>query len=110
MNQTGAGDPTYVLGRSEEETSRLEQQAELFKSSTRLVFKEAGITTGMKVLDLGSGSGDVAFLVAELVGSTGHVVGVDLNPAIVATARMRAQAAGITNVSFIVGDIREVEV
>ncbi len=110
MIQTAAGDPTYVLGRSDEETRRLEQQAELFKPPTRLVFEEAGITTGMKVLDVGSGSGDVAFLAAELVGATGHVLGVDVNPAIVATARLRAQAAGITNVSFIVGDVREVEV
>jgi cyclopropane fatty-acyl-phospholipid synthase-like methyltransferase len=109
LNHTDAGDPTYVLGRSDDETKRLEPHAALFKQFTRLAFEEAGITTGMKVLDLGTGSDDVAFLAAELVGSTGRVVGVDLNPAIVATARARAQAAGMTNVSFIVGDVREVE-
>src|SRR5690242_2062781 len=110
MNQSDAGDPTYVLGRSEDEARRLEQQAELFKEPTRLIFEAAGIRTGMKVLDLGSGSGDVAFLAAELVGPTGQVLGVDLNPAIVAKARTRVQAAGVTNVSFIAGDIRDVDI
>jgi SAM-dependent methyltransferase len=64
----------------------------------------------MKVLDIGSGPGDVSFLAAELVGPTGRVVGVDMNPEIAAAARARAQAAGLTHVSFIAGDIREVEV
>lgn len=110
MSQEGERDPTYVLGRSEDEARRLEERAVLFNPPTRLLFEDAGITTGMKVLDVGSGPGDVALLAAELVGPTGHVVGVDMNPAIVATARARAQAAGMTHVFFIAGDIREVEV
>jgi len=74
----------------------------------RRLFAEAGITTGMTVLDLGSGTGDVAILAAEMIGPTDRVVGVDSNPAIVATARARAQAAGMSQVTFIPGDIREV--
>jgi SAM-dependent methyltransferase len=91
------------------EARRLERQAELFERPTRRLFEDAGITTGMKVLDLGSGAGDVAFLAAELVGPTGCVVGVDLDRAVVATARARARALGLTQVSFIAGDVREVE-
>lgn len=37
----------------------------------------------MKVLDVGTGIGDVAFMVAERVGPQGAVVGVDMNPAMV---------------------------
>jgi SAM-dependent methyltransferase len=110
MNQDDARDPTYVMGRSEDEARRLEERAEFFARPTRLLFEDAGITTGMKVLDIGSGPGDVALLAAELVGPTGRVVGVDMNPAVAAGARARAQAAGMTHVSFIAGDIREVEV
>jgi SAM-dependent methyltransferase len=62
----------------------------------------------MRVLDVGSGSGDVAYLVAEMVGASGHVVGVDLNPLIVEAARQRACAADISNVSFIACDVREI--
>jgi len=110
VSQDDARDPTYVMGRSEDEARRLEERAEFFARPTRLLFADAGITTGMKVLDIGSGPGDVALLAGELVGATGRVVGVDMNPAVVAAARARAQAAGMKHVSFIAGDIREVEV
>jgi SAM-dependent methyltransferase len=47
-------------------------------------------------------------LAAELVGPTGSVVGVDVNPAILDTARRRAERAGHANVTFVPGDIRDV--
>ena len=46
---------------------------------------------------------------AEFVGADGHVVGVDLNPDILKTAQNRADAAGFTNVEFIAGDTRTLE-
>ena len=109
MSQENDRDPTYVLGRSEEEAKRLEGAAAFMNPPTRLLFQDAGITTGMRVLDIGCGPGDVSLLAAEFVGATGAVVGVDINPTIVEAARARAQAAGMTQVSFIAGDIREVE-
>ena len=36
---------------------------------------------GMRVLDIGSGIGDVAMLAAEMVGPNGRVVGIDKDPA-----------------------------
>ena len=63
----------------------------------------------MKVLDIGSGAGDVALTAAELVGPAGAVVGVDVNPAILETAQARAQAAGFTNVEFVAGDARTLD-
>ena len=109
MSERSNHDPAYVLGRSEEEARRLEMQAKLLDRATRLLFQDAGIKAGMKVLDIGSGSGDVALLAGELVGATGQVVGVDINSDIVTAANARAQAAHMKHVSFIVGDIREVE-
>jgi SAM-dependent methyltransferase len=58
----------------------------------------------MKVLDLGSGAGDVALIVADLVGPRGMVVGIDENTAILEVARARVQAAGWTNVTFLAGE------
>jgi SAM-dependent methyltransferase len=63
----------------------------------------------MRVLDIGSGSGDVAFSAARLVAPRGSVIGVDRDSAQVAFAEQRARADGLTNVRFIVGDFREIE-
>ena len=67
----------YVLGHSDGELERLVAQARLIDPITKRFFADAGITAGMRVLDVGSGAGDVAFLAAGLVGETGEVVGND---------------------------------
>ncbi len=106
MSTSPAVAPTYTMGRSESETRRLMLQAELLNPFMRRFLIDAGISAGMKVLDLGCGPGDVAFLAADLVGETGSVVGIDMNPAVVSVARSRAADAGRTNVSFVEGDCR----
>ena len=103
-----AADSAYVLGRSEAETRRLIRQSRLYHSATRRLFQEAGIGPGMRVLDLGSGAGDVALLAGELVGPGGAVVGVDLDTSVLATARERARALGYDHVRFVVGNAQEV--
>ena len=97
----------YVLGHSDRELERLSAQARLLEPTTREYFVAAGVVPGMRILDVGSGSGDVAFLAAELVGAGGAVVGVDRAPAAIATARRRAEARSLRNVSFREGDPAE---
>src|SRR5262249_51781278 len=92
--------PQYVLGRSESESQRLIRQANFVRPSTERVFRKAGITAGMRVLDVGCGAGDVSFLTAEIVGPTGSVQGIDVNPAVLELARRRAQEGGWTWVRF----------
>src|SRR5215467_9673704 len=65
---------------------------------------EAGLTSGMRVLDVGSGSGDVTFLAADVVGSNGFVVGIDRSAAAVERATTRASRRNLANVAFEVGD------
>src|SRR5258708_22948077 len=105
MTHEDQRDPAYVMGRSEDETRRLEERAEFFNPATRLLFESAGIATGMKVLDIGCGPGDVSLLAAGLVGPTGRVDGVDMDPAILATPCPRASPARVTQGSAIHGDI-----
>lgn len=102
-------DPAYALARSRDEYDRLNRQAAFLKGSTERLFRAAGLGPGMRVLDVGSGAGDVAFLAAELVGAEGKVVGVDVDGAALAVARGRAQAMGLHNVTFIEGDARTAE-
>lgn len=94
----------YVLGHSNHEMERLKSQARLIDPVTLQFFLDGGIEAGMRVLDVGSGAGDVSFLVAKLVGERGEVVGVDLVPEAIETARERAAALSLGNVEFQAGD------
>jgi SAM-dependent methyltransferase len=54
----------------------------------------------MRVLDIGSGAGDVAFLAADIVGPTGTVVGSDRSSTAIEAARTRAKERELDNVTF----------
>ncbi|WP_274532660.1 class I SAM-dependent methyltransferase [Aureimonas sp. AU22] len=71
----------------------------------RRLLQDAGLRPSMRVLDAGCGSGDVTLIAAELVGSAGHVVGIDRSVGVVHAARERASAAGVGNVTFETRDI-----
>ena len=105
----GEGDSGYQFGTGigEEELDRLEAQGAAIAPATRMIFAEAGIRPGMRVLDIGCGAGDVTFVAADLVGPDGSVVGVDHSPDALARARLRAQRRGLAQVQFIEGDIHD---
>jgi 2-polyprenyl-3-methyl-5-hydroxy-6-metoxy-1,4-benzoquinol methylase len=95
----------YVLGHSEAELRRLEEQARFFGDLTAHLFRQAGLREGMHILDVGSGAGDVSLLASQFVGSGGSVLGVDRSKEAVAAANSRAQSSGVPRVKFISGDI-----
>jgi ubiquinone/menaquinone biosynthesis C-methylase UbiE len=95
----------YVLGHADAELQRLAEQAAFYADLTEDAFRRAGLAPGMRVLDVGCGAGDVSLLAATLVGSTGEVLGIDRSPDAVATARRRADAAGIAHARFQVSEI-----
>src|SRR5579885_1480491 len=92
----------YALGHSSRELDRLSFQGTVLAPFTRQFLVEAGVEPGMRVLDVGSGSGDVSLLAADLVGAKGYVLGVDRSLA--AVERARARASDLGNVDFAVGD------
>jgi 2-polyprenyl-3-methyl-5-hydroxy-6-metoxy-1,4-benzoquinol methylase len=98
----------YVLGHSDRELERLSVQARLVDPITRGFLRDAGLRSGMRVLDVGSGAGDVAFLATELVGEAGEVVGVDRAQVALETASRRAAARSLRDVSFRAGDPAEI--
>jgi SAM-dependent methyltransferase len=99
----------YPFESSRDERQRLIAQAELVAPLTRRLFERAGLARGMRVLDIGSGSGDVALLAARLVGPDGSVIGTDRDADQAAYAAARARAEGFTNVRFLPADFRELE-
>jgi len=72
------------------------------------VFGLAGLRAGERVLDLGSGAGMDACYAAQLVGPTGHVVGLDFTPQQLAKAHRLATAHGVGNVEFREGRIEQI--
>lgn len=104
METSATRQSLYALGHSEEELHRLSRQGQAFAPFTRQLLQEAGIAPGMHILDIGCGSGDVALLAAELVGTSGHVLGVDREQKAVDWATARVHALGLNNVKFLRAD------
>src|SRR6476646_11890400 len=100
-------DPSYALGYTDAENRRLIRQAAALSPLTERLIRDAGISTGHRVLELGSGMGDVAMLVARLVGPTGEVLGVERDPNSIKIAQSRAHEAGLQNISFSQSDITQ---
>lgn len=71
---------------------------------TDAMFDVAKLQPGQRVLDLASGTGDPAVMIAGRVAPNGHVVITDLAPQMVDIARENAAKTGLKNVSFEVVD------
>ncbi len=70
----------------------------------------SSVKEGDTVLDLGSGAGFDCFLAAKRTGESGHVIGVDMTPEMLAKARANAEKGGYTNVEFREGEIEKLPV
>ena len=99
----------YPLGSTDAEHERLIRQGVILAPLTERLFREAGIGPGQRVLDVGSGVGDVAMLAANLVGPSGEVVGIERDASSIARARTRAAEAGFPNVSFVECDVSKIQ-
>ncbi len=61
---------------------------------------------GERVLDIGCGFGDTTLQLAQLVGPDGGAVGIDAAERFIDLAREEAEAAGASNLRFVVGDVQ----
>jgi len=66
---------------------------------------DARLRSGMRVLDLGSGTGYPALLDAQTVGPNGSVTGIDLAEQMLDVARRKASSLALTNATFRTGDV-----
>jgi SAM-dependent methyltransferase len=110
MNTAGSSMSEYALGYTNAEHARLIRQAARIGPITERLFRTAGIGPGHHVLDLGSGMGDVAMLMAKLVGPSGTVVGIERDASSIWRAETRVAAAGLRNVSFTQTDVNQIAV
>lgn len=98
--------PVYVLGSDDAEIARLDAQAAMSAPATRQLLAAGGIERGMRVLDLGTGLGHVAFDIAELVGPRGAVLAIDQSTRLLEIAEHRRLAAGLGSITFAEADVR----
>jgi SAM-dependent methyltransferase len=106
---SGADTLSLALGYSAEETARVPDGANmgLGCGNPQAI---ANLKVGETVLDLGSGGGFDCFLAARQIGDTGHVIGVDMTPAMISKARANAARGGYRNVEFRLGEIEHLPV
>jgi SAM-dependent methyltransferase len=98
-----------VIGYSPEDRASVPQGADLgLGCGNPLAFTM--LKDGDTVLDLGSGGGFDCFLAAKHVGNSGHVIGVDMTPAMVESARENAKKGAYSNVEFRLGEIENLPV
>lgn len=98
----------YALGYTNLEHERLIRQAARIAPYTERLFRESGIGPGQRVLDLGSGVGDVSMLLARIVGPSGQIVGIERDAYSIARATARMAESGLRNISFIQADVNQI--
>ena len=99
-SSSATGKSSYALCHADVEVQRLLLQGQLYNYYPEHALRLAGLRPGMRVLDVGCGPGDVSFIAAGLVGSTGSVLGVDAAPEMIELARGRAAEKGLPAVQF----------
>ena len=85
---------TYVLPRSEQEYERLRAQARAWEAATGRLLDRVGLAPGARCLDVGAGPGEAMRLMAQRVGPTGGVLGLDINGELARVAERKLQEAG----------------
>jgi len=71
-------------------------------------FSLGRLADGERVADLGSGAGTDSLIAAQMVGPVGSVVGIDMTSEMVLKAKRAAVEIGLSNVTFLEGDIEKV--
>lgn len=95
---------SYLLGRTEPEVERLTRQIMTLAPDSTAQLDRIGIEAGEHVLDLGCGPGGVLHLLAERVGKTGSVLGIDRGSQFVELARRFTTDRGLSQVEVREGD------
>lgn len=70
----------------------------------KLLVERSGAASGKQVVDLGTGTGELALLFAHIVGTEGRVTGVDLSANMLEQAEQKRAAEGLVQLEFRLGN------
>jgi ubiquinone/menaquinone biosynthesis C-methylase UbiE len=96
---------THAPGRSPHEARRLRAQSRLWGQSTGRLLDRVGLAPGMRCLDAGCGSGETMRLLAQRVGPSGRVTGLDVDGVLGRGAIVALHAAGHCQCDFVEADL-----
>ena len=99
----------YILDGADQDLRRLLSISQVSADMARTAFHKVGVQEGWRALDCGCGPLGGLAVIAEMVGPSGRVVGVDFSEPAVQKARLVASALGLTNVEVVVGDINDLD-
>lgn len=97
-----------TFSQNDAELDRLTRQAELARGIERQILQQAGLTNGMRVLDLACGPGVISRIVADLVPDS-EVVGLDLSEALLETARQSLSPREQAHLRFVQGNVYDLD-
>ena len=99
----------YVHARDDQEYARLRNQAEMWRGASEILLDDIGLKPGMSCLDVGSGPGSVMRLMADRVGETGTVTGLEIDGELGRQALADLKADTGADVRLVEGDVLHTE-
>jgi SAM-dependent methyltransferase len=97
----------YIIRGGIEGTERLRLLSRVMRATTSGLLDRVGIRPGMECLEVGCGSGDVAFDLARRVGPQGRVVATDIDQIKLELASREAGVQRLSNIEFRLSDIMQ---
>lgn len=94
----------YILATGGKDLRRLQLLHQVYRPGTEALFRRVGLRDGLRVVEVGCGTGNTACWVAEQVAPNGSVVGIDVSADQVGQARRQAADRNLTNVEFHAAD------
>ncbi|MCI5108404.1 MAG: class I SAM-dependent methyltransferase [Candidatus Pacebacteria bacterium] len=76
-------------------------------SNPKRIIDSLSIIPGMKIADIGSGSGEYSLPLAEATGSSGKVYAIDIQKDLLERLKKAADERGIMNIDILWGDVDE---
>ncbi len=89
-----------ILGYDEKLVDTVPEDSVHSFAGTGNPFSLGTISSGERVVDIGSGAGFDSFIASHMVGNSGHVIGIDMTPEMLGKAQGASEVAGLTNVHF----------
>ena len=89
----------YIIGVGKDDEERLSLLNELFGKTSKDLLLKAGLTPGMRILEVGCGTGNMTRWIAKQIGDNGHVTAVDISPEQIQIAKENCSQSN--NITFV---------